>query len=968
MSLIDKYKPEKQGGTLSKYMPTKTGVLDKYKPDEGIDYPKKVEVPEAPDVIDESALNIKETDPFLTKAKKRFIRYQSIPAKALLGDVPFVRKAIPKDVREFTPEGLLEKSAFTTYRLGRDFGITSKIVPLKGLKLIAGAAAFGAGTAGSEKPMEIAKEAGKEAIMFKGIDLFFKRALPFLGKAASAGFKRLPQPVRDKMLRAGQAIGLSIKKYAGLEKLKFMRRSQIKIAQIEGEKFAKTLEQNLTDDQLKAMTFMIEGKIPRTLKNKNIISILKDRNQRAILRGYSDALRNQYDDLHRELIEVYGKDVGYVKNYINRLWNIPKNREKEVVNWFMTNTGHIKKRGIKSLAEGMDKFGLTPKELSATNLYRIYNNNVMTAAANTRYVHGLKNLKSPEGSSLVMRIDKAPPNYVSIPQISNHPVLKRGMYMGKAGEAAVIKDVPVKFHPDIADEMKTIFGSKAGGNAMRAFEAINAYAKYSQLSLSLFHHVALTESAIATGVFNPSLIPKVIKAMKKGEKPILTDPSVKFWIKGGLDIGAPTDIHRNLVESSLRAAEDNIRRIAGGKIAAQPVKVLRSLLGANNKFLWDYYHPTLKLAAANKLYHSALKSPKFANLPKEAVQREVAQFVNDTFGGQSWDLMTKSPQWQQMMHAVLLSPDWFLSTTRQALSVFGAGSRNSVTKALRQELGTEFWRAGAMMFYANLNALNRTFTKFHLGEERDMWDNDIGRQTHLFLGFNPDGSKKYLRWGKQFRELPEFFIKNSRLDPIGAIIGKSKSKSSPFLQFIEKQRFPHPYSQLGKAAGTKKELPMRAATVLESFVPFSVQAITRQQEFTPLSFAFPISKGTTYYRSLELFKEAVRANDVEMAKKVFKDTAENNINPTKILKRAVSEVRYEESGGYKKANEIYTYLKRKNIPYNQWEAYLNKMGVNEKVRKMIGKILKDKKEAGLVRESLKAGVEPPVEKFFEVKK
>ena len=53
---------------------------------------------------------------------------------------------------------------------------------------------------------------------------------------------------------------------------------------------------------------------------------------------------------------------------------------------------------------------------------------------------------------------------------------------------------------------------------------------------------------------------------------------------------------------------------------------------------------------------------------------EAGQYVNDTFGGQYWELLNVSPAALKWMRRALLSPDWFVSTQRHFFANFGFGS------------------------------------------------------------------------------------------------------------------------------------------------------------------------------------------------------------------------------------------------------------------------------------------------------
>lgn len=48
--------------------------------------------------------------------------------------------------------------------------------------------------------------------------------------------------------------------------------------------------------------------------------------------------------------------------------------------------------------------------------------------------------------------------------------------------------------------------------------------------------------------------------------------------------------------------------------------------------------------------------------------------VNDTFGGQHWDLLSVTPGQVKFLRRILMSGDWTFSTMRQAAAPFGIGA------------------------------------------------------------------------------------------------------------------------------------------------------------------------------------------------------------------------------------------------------------------------------------------------------
>ena len=339
---------------------------------------------------------------------------------------------------------------------------------------------------------------------------------------------------------------------------------------------------------------------------------------------------------------------------------------------------------------------------------------------------------------------------------------------------------------------------------------------------------------------------------------------------------------------------------------------------------------------------------KFPQKDPKVIGEEVAQFVNDTFGGQAWDILAKSPQWQQFSRFILLSPDWVLSTMRQAVSPFGVGATSKAGQEIRKELGKDFWRRALVYFGGAMNMLNYAYTKAHTGQGKFMWENTPGKETYLFSGHNADGTERYVRWGKQFRELSEFMMKPFE------VAGR---KIAPWIRALKNQFFPDTQwqkeiidnevfwktvydkpEQFLKSLG--KETLARGKQILKDTTPYSISNIQRTGELNPLSFALPISKGMTPYQARKLFKMAIITKDEKLLNRVKLGALANELDPEPLLKQTIAqfktEVTYENK---KEANKIFIKLRKKKS-LAEAQKYLDGLNLSPGVEEQLIKKIK----------------------------
>jgi hypothetical protein len=147
---------------------------------------------------------------------------------------------------------------------------------------------------------------------------------------------------------------------------------------------------------------------------------------------------------------------------------------------------------------------------------------------------------------------------------------------------------------------------------------------------------------------------------------------------------------------------------------------------------------------------------------------------------------------------------------------------------------------------------------------------------------NEDGSKRYGRIGKQFKEVLQWMHEPEKT---------FGNKLSPVLRESLKQITLHNPGSGFPAEFEKEEfwksLPLRAKSVGELFLPFSLASYSDDKPGQFL-FAIPTSRGMTNYKTVELFKDALEQKDRKKVRRVFIASLENNLNAVALLKRANS--------------------------------------------------------------------------------
>lgn len=736
------------------------------------------------------------------------------------------------------------------------------------------------------------------------------------------------------------------------------RRAEIDKGILDSEIFIKQFEREFTSKELEAMPFIREGikdaNVLKGIGREDLMPIVSKPS--AKLLAATEKIGRYYDESFKFLQDNWG-DVGFVEDYVTHIWDISKGKKAEVVNYFATKNPFTKKRTIPTLEEGI-ALGLKPKTTNIAELLRIYDQYKIKTVHNLNFAKGLKDLVGADGEPLMMRIDKAPEGWVTI----DHPAMSRAMAIGKIGDKGVLlQKVPVKVHPEIAKEVKIIFDKPFSHAAITAFETVNAFAKKGMLSLSFFHHHALTESAFSTGIgwkatkqWNPY---KIVKALKNKDYEIFKRQELaKDAIDSGVTFGALSDVQRAKVQQSLVSLERIAKNTPGAKQLTWGIRKANELW---DSALWDYYHNSLKLWAYEKNVFDALKFGKKKlgrdMLPEEmtAVKKQMASFVNDSFGGQNWEMnrILGNPKVRQMLHWTLLAPDWTFSVLKQAVAPFKGGYLQFKAKGAPTELayiqqklagktltrqGAMFWAKAATYFTLIAQTANYFATKKEYGEGRFTWDNPEGHTLNIFIGRNKDGTEQYARMGKQFREVLEW-----GMNPIK----KVGAKLSPVVREGMRQVTAHDPGSGYPTEWADKEglatIPERLASIVEMPMPFSLRPYVKSRPGV-FMFTFPTSKGMTNYKAVQIFKKALKAEDSDRVRKTYIDALQNNLDAENLFKTAKTSVKADITYDNKKiARELLEEFKTLDAKarMDAFRLYEKKGILTPGIRKELNKLL-----------------------------
>ena len=641
-------------------------------------------------------------------------------------------------------------------------------------------------------------------------------------------------------------------------------------------------------------------------------------------------------------------DAPQIQNYVTHIWDwkrTPKEVQERYANFVNTmrlRSPFTRHRVIPTYAEGI-KMGMIPKYDDITGIVTEYGHYATETIANHRLIEFLRNFKiAMPGTRDNM------PAYMDIivPDTVKDPVYSRMNHTALDGYKVlnIIKPIitPVFGDQRIIDPSHlNLFTNKL----IDGIWVTSSLMKKVALSFSFFHHGALTETAIA--MLKPWGAAKIIgkeliwDTITKGEIPAMHDKAAtRDAVNHLVSLGATNDYAaadiQNFTTQIYRFTKDK-----NVQVAKQAAFLLDFLNKGFDKVLWDTIHDGFKIASFAKMAKEVRAKAEVGGWTDKQLNEaldECGHLVNDTYGGLHFDILGFSPKSVRIMRALLLSPDWTLATTRQALSPFGIGQlygndtfwKNIHSKEpsakMRKKYGREFWLTAGIFFYALMNALNAYFRVQDEEEQRLqaeamrevdpeykspyelaypsgmkwydylMPGNTISHQTHLFTGRYSDGTETYVRWGKQFRELPELFWGRDGLSFPGPMIDKLSGKANPLLsttfEFISGYSLSGwENSDMRNKKGWEKDVA-RLYMLAKKLIPYSVPT-QEDKDFMYIDLVMPSSKGFSPSKAISYFEKAIKSGDFNYVAQVYNACVKNNLMPEKYFRVAQARIEAE---------------------------------------------------------------------------
>lgn len=439
------------------------------------------------------------------------------------------------------------------------------------------------------------------------------------------------------------------------------------------------------------------------------------------------------------------------------------------------------------------------------------------------------------------------------------------------------------------------------------------------------------------------------------------------------------------------------------EIATQMVSMLNKGMDVA---LWDFIHDGLKLASYRMRADRTKERAKKYGWTDEQLSKaldEDGQFVNDMFGAQHWDILGVSQRTFKIAGRYLLSPDWNVSTTRHFMAMTGFGSVwNEATFEDFKNYYNHVWAAargkktippeyfgrkqrqisalicyfiGFLFYEAFANAHNAAFRALDEEKERKkaeeirktnpsyksmyelaypdgmkwydylMRGNSLGQQSKIFLGRYADGTEMYIRHGKQFREIPEYFFnEKGEFEIPGPFVNRLVGKANPLIRMgLDDYNYLSPY----RASHSDKELQRKYGKLVGNeslgkaigllhknalyWAPFLIPS-QENKEFKAVDIFLPSSKGFSPWKAQSYFKDFILSGDMEGVVMTYQSCQRNGIDPEAQIKAAIGSVKALESA---EMSDGVTSLQEASKRFDAAKSITEKKKMRQKMKKFL---------------------------------
>lgn len=579
----------------------------------------------------------------------------------------------------------------------------------------------------------------------------------------------------------------------------------------------------------------------------------------------------------------------------------------------------LNKRVIDDYETGI-KLGLKPKYNNVIDVMKVRQNYLIRAMENQRAASVFSDMGGIASEDQVKKLGLH--DWIKLDDVA---ALSKAVYRGseQGGSKQFFSYQPVWAHPQMAPALRGMFG-KAAIPDMRTLESIRSIGKHLNLMGSLFHQWAITEQSQALTAGNQGVVPglkqwwftnpEIYKGAQRGLVEVIgkgskTDLPIFRLDQGMVDGALRSGVH---LDTAIIDAESGTRNhlrnfgkdeVGWKNAVTAPIRALGHANHILERSLWDYYMPSQMINSFEMVKNSYLDRLGSSASPERvaAVERQVAEQINNAYGAIKWEEMLVSPTTSRLLNWVFLAPGWKVSNFR----VFTDGLKGG----LGADMALNYARGAAITWFISAQVGNFLSTALLGNKDKDgktgghfTWKNaglpfkingwDTGLTNNSFglvAGYKPNGSERVINWGKGFLE--PF---HAASDPFAWFMGSTSAPVRAVGSAIYGVDPVTGYEFVDREDSKTKQWMERVDQVLPLFLPFvardPLRAITdpKFRQIYPLPGGYdtlfnlaglPTRQGVNYDLAKKMYISAKEDGDEQAATQVLAYMRASKLNP-----------------------------------------------------------------------------------------
>ena len=634
----------------------------------------------------------------------------------------------------------------------------------------------------------------------------------------------------------------------------------------------------------------------------------------------STAARQFQRETDRILHEGYNGQVSLrdAESYLTHVWDFrgTEGASKLNVSRASMRDRYLQGRTIATYREGIEgEHKLTPLYDDVATVLAKRRMTAVVTLANQKFANTLRDLGA------VMDPAEARQAGVNWDPVKDAPALHRAVYAGKTktGDDIFRYDPPV-VNPDIRMAVEAVFQKPFQSPTLAAVEQVRAFGKQNNVNFSLFHHMAIGEVAQAELATRPTaLISGLFSGGKElwkgmvagyqeahGKTPSYAPPIVS-WPRELVDRHAgrlyfQTAEHEWQITEALRKAPP---RDAGvlTRVLNPPFRELGNVSYMMNRSLFDFFQQGLMIKSADKLYMDWLgKNP---NATPEQISNflDVADdHVNRGFGAQNLESLMLSPNTRRFMNMLMFAPVWTIGNIRTVTAGYDTITGKSITNKYLASAFATWFTTTQLANYALTGWFNMKDKNGKAGAHFT-WDNggaplklgatEVPNLTENFFnigfGHNANGTERYFRFGKPYRELPNWFndplgtaqAKTGRLLGLAAVAFTGSEPGG--YKVWDRNASPEQKAWVMLGQGLDFATPFAAHGLLQAGEHYVKPRIFPQPMVTTQFLGVPTRQGINISQAVDRYRQAKEEGREDIAAKVLDAARQNNIAPRQIV-------------------------------------------------------------------------------------